>query len=150
MTSILVRLGDDGSYHEWHDNVLTSQTISTYTAVYADGRSVEVPCDPYPVPVQIVGDNIRGFYDQGIWTLEEIEAFGGKIAVPFAAPDGFRSTGSPFYTVDAETGVVSQQYAIEEIPPPPEPPTAEQKVADMLGGYGISLEELKAVLGLSA
>lgn len=113
-------------------------------------RSVEMPCDPYPVPVQIVGDNIRGFYDQDIWTLEEIEAFGGKIAVPFAAPDGFRATGAPLYTVDEGTGIVSQQYAIEEIPPPPPAPTPAEKVANMLGDYGISLEELKVALELGS
>lgn len=93
------------------------------------------------------GDNLRGFYDQGMWTLEEVQAVGGRIAVPFEIPEGKRAIGSPSY-VETD-GVVRQVYQVEDIPPPPEPPTAEEKVGAMLAGYDLSVRDLKSVLGLS-
>lgn len=143
--SILVRKIDD-VWQEWHGSSIVTQMVGTYTAVYGDGRQVETPCDPYPVEIQMNGDSLRGFYDQGIWTLEEVEAVGGKIAVPFEVPDGKQTVGAPSY-VETD-GAIQQVYEVEDIPAPPEPPTAEEKVAAMLGGYDISISELKSVLGL--
>ncbi|OBQ82435.1 MULTISPECIES: hypothetical protein [unclassified Mesorhizobium] len=143
--SILVRKIDD-VWQEWHGSSIVIQMIGTYTAVYGDGRQVETPCDPYPIEIQMNGDSLRGFYDQGIWALEEVEAVGGKIAVPFNAPDGKQTVGSPSYV---ETGAVIQQvYEVEDIPRPPAPPTAKDRVTAMLATYQISVSELKIVLEL--
>jgi hypothetical protein len=143
--SILVRKIND-VWQEWQGSSIVTQMVGTYTAVYGDGRQVETPCDPYPVEIQMNGDSLRGFYDQGIWTLEEVEAVGGRIAVPFEVPEGKQAVGSPSY-VETE-GVVRQVYQVEDIPPPPELPTAEDRVGAMLAGYDISLSELRSVLGL--
>jgi len=143
--SILVRKIDD-VWQEWHGSSIVTQMVSTYTAVYGDGRQVETPCDPYPVDVQTNGDNLRGFYDQGLWTIEEVEAVGGRIAVPFEVPEGRQVVGAPSY-VETD-GVVQQLYEVEDIQPPAEPPAAEEKVSAMLGGYDISINELKSVLGV--
>lgn len=143
--SILVRKIDD-VWQEWHGSSIVIQMVGTYTAVYGDGRQVETPCDPYPIEIQMNGDSLRGFYDQGIWALEEVEAVGGKIAVPFNAPDGKQTVGSPSYV---ETGAVIQQvYEVEDTPRPPAPPTAKERVTAMLATYQISVSELKTVLEL--
>ena len=143
--SILVR-NVDGVWQEWHGSSTVVQMVSVYTAVYGDGRQVETPCDPYPVEIQMNGDSLVGFHDQGIWSLEEVEAVGGKIAVPFKLPEGKLTVGPPSY-VETD-GVVQQSYDVEDIPPPPAPPTAEEKVNSMLAGFDISPSDLKTVLGL--
>ncbi|CDX39904.1 hypothetical protein MPLSOD_40242 [Mesorhizobium sp. SOD10] len=145
MTSILVRK-TDGIWGEWHGSLVVQQVVGSYTAVYGDGRQIETPCDPYPIDVQMNGDNIRGLYDSGIWSVAEIEAVGGRIALPFEVPEGKQAVGSPTY-VEID-GVVQQVYDIEDIPPPPEPPRAEEKAGAMLANFDISISELKSALGL--
>jgi len=143
--SIIVCKIDD-VWQEWHGYRTVQKMVSTYNAVYGDGRQVEMPCDPYPVEVQIDGDRLQQIYDQGIWSLEEVEAVGAKVAVPFTVPEGKQTVGPPSY--EEAAGVVSQVYQVEDIPPPPEPPTADQKVDAMLSSYDLSVSELKSVLGL--
>jgi hypothetical protein len=145
MTSILVRK-TDGIWGEWHGSLVVQQVVGSYTAIYGDGRQIETPCDPYPIDVQMNGDNIRGLYDQGIWSVAEIEAVGGRIALPFEVPEGKQAVGAPSY-VEAD-GLIQQVFEVEDIPPAPEPPTADEKVGAMLAGYGVSIGELKSVLGL--
>ncbi|MBZ9736110.1 hypothetical protein LB534_21530 [Mesorhizobium sp. CA18] len=143
--SLLVRKIND-VWQEWHASSIVTQMVGTYTAIYGDGRQVETPCDPYPVEIQMNGDSLRGFYDQGLWTIDEVEAVGGRIAVPFVVPEGKQVVGAPSYV---ETGEVIQQvYQVEDTPPPPEPPTAEEKVGTMLANFDVSISELKSVLGL--
>ncbi|TGP49716.1 hypothetical protein EN873_27630 [bacterium M00.F.Ca.ET.230.01.1.1] len=136
----------DGVWQEWHGYRTVQKMVSTYTAVYGDGRQVETACDPYPVEVQIDGDRLQQIYDQGTWSLEEVEAVGAKVALPFAAPEGKQTFGSPSYVEADET--VQQVYQVEDIPPPPVPPTAEEKVSAMLANFDISIRDLKSVLGL--
>lgn len=143
--TILV-LKTDNVWHEWHDTRTVTQTANVYTALYADGRSVDMPCDPYPVTVSRNGDQVRSFYDQGIWALTEIEALGAKIAVPFVVPEGKQIVGEPTY--EEANGVVSQIYQVEDIPPPPTPPTAREKIEAMLSDYNLTFAELKEELGL--
>jgi len=145
MTSILVRK-TDGIWDEWHGSLVVQQMVNSYTAVYGDGRQIETMCDPYPIDVQMNGHNIRGLYDQGIWSLTEVEAVGGKIAKPFDVPAAKQTVGSPTY-VEID-GVVQQAYEIEDIPPSPEPPTAEEKVSAMLANFDVSISDLKSALGL--
>lgn len=145
MPSILVRK-TDGIWGEWHGSLVVQQMVNSYTAVYGDGRQIETMCDPYPIDVQMNGDNIRGLYDQGIWSLMEVEAVGGKIAEPFDVPNGKQTVGSPSYV--EKDRVVLQVYKIEDIPPPPEPPMPEDKVGAMLATFDLSISDLKSVLGL--
>lgn len=143
--SIIVCKIDD-AWQEWHGHRTVPKMVAVYTAVYSDGRKVETPCEPYPVEVQIDGDRLRQLYDQGIWSLEEVEAVGAKVAVPFSVSEGRQAVGKPSY-VETE-GFIQRVYDVQDIPPPPEPPAAEQKIAAMLTSYDLSLSELKAVLGL--
>lgn len=143
--SILVRKVD-GAWQEWHGSSIVTQMVSTYTGVYGDGRQVEIPCDPYPVEIQMNGESLRGFYDQGIWTIEEVEAVGAKIAVPFQVPEGKQVVGPPEY-VETD-GVVQQVYEVEDVPPPQALPSIEDRVGSMLAGYDLSISDLKSVLGL--
>lgn len=143
--SIIVCKIDD-VWQEWHGYRTAQKIVSTYSAVYGDGRQVETPCDPYPVEVQIDGDRLQQIYDQGIWSLEEVEAVGAKVAVLFEVPEGKQTVGAPSYV---ETGgAVRQLYQVEDIPTPPEPPTAEEKVGAMLANFDVSTSDLKSVLGL--
>jgi hypothetical protein len=143
--SIIVRKIDD-VWQEWHGDATIQQMVSTYNAVYDDGRTVETPCDPYPVNRNLNGDRVRELYDAGIWSLGEVIALGAKVAVPFVVPAGKQTVGAPSY-VEAD-GVVQQNYDVEDIPPPPDPLTPEQKIEAMLGSYDLSVSELKRVLGL--
>lgn len=144
MSILVLKIGD--VWQQWHGDQAVQQMLSSYTAVYGDGRQVDTPCDPYLVEKHLDGDRVLSFYEEGIWSLEEVEALGAKIAVPFELPEGKQAVGAPTY--EEAGGVVSQVYQVEDIPPRPEPPTAEEKVYAMLSGYDLSLGELKSVLGL--
>jgi hypothetical protein len=144
--SILVRKIDD-VWQEWHGSSIVTQIISTYTAVYADGRQIDTPCDPYPIEIQMNGDSLLNFYDQGIWTRDEVVAVGGRIATPFAVPEGKQALGAPQYE-EGQNGEIRQTYQVEDIPEPPPPPSADEKVSRLLAGYDLSVSDLKSVLGL--
>lgn len=144
MSILVLKVGD--AWQEWHGDHAVQQMLSSFTAVYGDGRQVDTPCDPYPVEKHLDGDRVVSLYDQGIWSLEEIEALGAKIAVPFELPEGKQIAGAPSY--EESNGVVQQVFQVEDIPPAPVPPTAEEKVNSMLSGYDLSVSELKSVLGL--
>lgn len=149
MTSILVRKDPEALvWTEWTGTATVQNIVSTYNANYADGRIVEMPCDPYPVATTLDGTQVRSLYDTGIWSLGEVTNAGGKIAVPFTVPEGKRTVGSPTYTED-EDGLVQQQYAVEDIPPPPPQPTAEEKAAAMLGAFGLTIGEFHDVLDIA-
>ncbi|RAZ75848.1 hypothetical protein [Mesorhizobium atlanticum] len=141
--SIIVCKIDD-VWQEWHGYRTVQKMVSTYTAVYGDGRQVETQCDPYPIEVQIDGDRLQEIYDQGIWSLEEVEAVGAKIALPFEVPEGMQIVGDPTYA-DVD-GIVRQMFAIEAVPPAPPEPSPEQKLDRLLGEYGLTKEDLRGLL----
>lgn len=134
----------DGAWREWRGDAEIQQMVSTFVAQYADGRSTETPCDPYPISVRLNGDNVVRFYDQGIWSLEEVQAVGGALAEPFQVPEGKQTVGAPTYVV--ADGTVKQVYEIEDIPPPPLPLTVEEKFARLLNDYGLTKAELQEML----
>jgi hypothetical protein len=144
--SIIVLTIDD-VWQEWHGDQAVRQMLSNYTAVYGDGRQVDTPCDPYPVEKHLDGGRVLSFYDHGIWSIEEIEALGAKIAVPFEVPEGKQIVGPPEY-VEQPDGSVAQVYQVEDIPPPPAPPTQEEKVTAMVSNSDLTIAELKSVLGI--
>jgi hypothetical protein len=141
--SIIVRRVS-GQWVEWNGPALVQQLVNTRTIVYQDGRRVDEECEPYPVEVQQNGNSIRNFYDQGIWSLAEVEAVGGKVAVPFPVPEGMQTVGSALYLEEA--GEVYQFYNVEDIPLPPPDPTPEEKATNMLSNWGLTLAEFKAVM----
>lgn len=142
--TILVRKDSD-TWVRWLGIATVGVTYTTYNASYADGRVVEVTCDPYVAERPVNGPVILGFYDQGIWSLEEIEAVGGKLAIPFEVPEGKQIVGEASYTEDG-LGTVTETFAVEDIPPPPPEPTVEEKVAAMMNAYGLTLAEFRDVL----
>jgi hypothetical protein len=62
----------------------------------------------------------------------------------FAVPEGKRTVGATIFTLDAKTGKVVESAAVEDAIE--EKLTADRKVAAMLTGYDLTLDELKAVL----
>lgn len=139
--SILVRRNDDDTaWVRWNFSASVEKTWTLATLNYADGRSEDVPVEPYTTMQSLDGNQLKNFFDQGIWTLEEIEAVGGRIANDFVVPEGKQLTGDETFVEDG--GEINQHYEVEDIPPPPEPPTTEEKLAAL----GFTIAELRAAL----
>ena len=140
---ILVRKVD-GVWQSWNGvNEKMPRTFTTYNAVYADGRQVEVACDPYQADVVMSASAVSALLSAGTWTQNDLDPFGLKVAVPFVVPDGKQISGS-LVIVDVD-GVPHEDYPVEDIPPPPPPPTAAEK----LEAAGLTVDELKQLLGIS-
>jgi hypothetical protein len=126
-------------------SMMLRRAVATCVVSYADGRvEHEVPCEPYPVEETIDPSKIRRLIEDGVWGETELQAYGLKVAVPFDPPAGKIATGTARFVEDGDA--VLEQYELADEPPPEPPPTAEQKVDRMLADYGLSREELLAVL----
>lgn len=141
---ILVR-NESGVWQRWLYNATVQRTWTTANCAYADGRTEEIEVPPYTAPQVFNGSQLQSFYDNGSWTLGEIEAVGGKIAVPFGVPEGYQVTSGERFEED-ENGLVRQVFDVEEIPPPPEPPTADEKFDMFLAQIGMTKQEFMAQL----
>lgn len=130
----------DGVWLPVRGVVTLDRMVSTRIVNYADGRSEEEACAPYPVPFQLDMGKVERLVQEGVWTAEELAAYGLAQAAPFSIPEGKQRVGAPAY-IEAK-GVVSEVYEVEDIPPPPPPPTPTEKLASA----GLTVEELKALL----
>lgn len=127
----------DGVWLPVRGVVTLDRMVSTRIVNYADGRSEEEACEPYPVPFQLDVGKAERLVQQGTWSAEEIGAYGLLVAVPFSVPEGKQRVGHPSY-VEGQ-GVVSEVYEVEDLPPSPTP-------AEKLAAAGLTVEELKALL----
>lgn len=114
--------------------------ISTRTVIYADGRTEQEDCEPYPVPFTLDMAKVEQLAAEGAWDADALAAYGLALAVPFVAPEGTQTVGAASY-FEAD-GVVSEVYDVEDIPPPPPPLTAAEKLA----AAGLTVDELRALL----
>lgn len=65
---------------------------------------------------QLDADKVRNLIQTEIWTEGDYEAHGIKIAVPFVVPEGRRTVGAEIFI--ETSGIVSQSFLTEAIPPP--------------------------------
>lgn len=133
----------DGAWEAVRGTITLTRMASTRAVTYQDGRTEEEACEPYPVPVVLDLNRVRQFLADGTWTEADIAPFGLVEAEPFEVPEGKQAIGAPSY-VEAD-GVVCEVYELEDLPPPPAPPTAEERLA----AAGLTVDELRALLGLA-
>src|SRR5690606_31122962 len=68
----------DGVWQEWCGvNELLTKMVATRNVIYADGRTEEEACEPYPVEVYVSAANL------GPWSDAELAVFGLARPVPF-------------------------------------------------------------------
>lgn len=79
--------------------------------------------------------------DMGVWGLSDLAEVGLVVALPFEVPEGKMPVGDPRY-VQSKSGW-EQVYDVVDSPAPAEP-TRDEKIADMLSGYGLTPEEFLA------
>jgi hypothetical protein len=88
---------------------------------------------------------VEALVRDGVWGEADLLPYGLKVAEPFVPPEGKQIAGEASYVEDK--GVVSEVHEVEDIPPPPLPPTREEKVARLLADYGLTLDDLKSAAG---
>ena len=130
----------DGAWQAVYGVVTLERMVGTRTVHYEDGRSEQETCAPYPVPFQLDMSKVEQLARDGIWSAEELAAYGLAQVVPFSTPEGKQRIGAPSY-VEAKGGV-AEVFEVEDIPLPPPPPTPIEKLA----AAGLTVEELKALL----
>jgi hypothetical protein len=83
------------------------------------------------------------------WTDEDRAKFGVHLVEPATLPDGKRVVGAPTY--ERRGGVVVEVVTIEDIPAePPDTRTALEKAEAMSAQFGLTIDELRAVLAAGA
>ena len=110
----------DGAWQAVRGVVTLERMVSTRTVNYEDGRSEQEDCEPYPVSFQLDMGKVERLVRDGVWSADDLAAYGLAKVEPFAVPEGKQRIGEPSY-VEAD-GVVSEVYELEDLPPPPPPP----------------------------
>lgn len=117
-------------------NVPLTKMVQTATLQFADGRSVEIDTDPYPVEVLVSAAQA-----EALWNDETLIEHGLRRAVAMEIPEGKQAVARIGF-VERPNGSVEDRWSFEDIPPPPPPPTA----AERLAALGLSREDLIALL----
>lgn len=133
----------DGEWQPQSGVVTIEKMIDTRTIHYADGRTEEEQCEPYPVPFVLNMAKVEELLASEVWTDDDLAPYGLQVAVPFEVPEGKQVVGQASYVED--DGIVSEVFDVEDIPPPPPPPTAEERLA----AAGLTVEDLRALLAES-
>lgn len=137
---------EDNEWKEWSGYRNFIVQVGTFTATYHDGRQEELPCDPYPVEQAHHADRVKALLAEGIWTQDELDLIGVKVAQETDAPKGKRNgTLEGFHEVKT-TGVIKTVYTLEDVPESGAAPSTSEKVDALLTDYGLSRDELKALL----
>lgn len=142
--TVLVRKDENDVWVRWDGDVATQKINTKANVIYADGRQEEIDVPPYPTTVIVNGNSMKNFYDQGIWSLEEIEAVSGRLANDFVVPDGKQIVGQESFVEDGDE--INQVYEVEDIPEPPAPPTPTEKFDAWLASIGLTRNEFLAQL----
>lgn len=136
----------NGEWQPLAGTVTLTRMVSTFTAHYEDGRpDEELPCTPYPVDTAPMDTGkIEQLFAEGVWGDAEKALYGLVQAEPFAPPKGKQIAGAPRY-VGKKAGRVAEEYDVEDAPPPPAPPSAEEKLARA----GLTTDELDGLIAAS-
>lgn len=148
---MLARKNDQGEWVQWNGRneavPRVGEMHTTATVRFLDGRTVDIRAgepfvfDPYPI-----ADTLTAASIEPGWSDADLAVYGIARVVPFHIPDGQQVTGPGW--LEERKGRVFEMYPTEDIPPPPpvEEVTPEQKLERMAAAFGMSVDELDAVL----
>ncbi len=134
----------DGGWVPIHGVQILERMVATCTVTYHDGRQTEVACEPYPVAETLDLGKVEQLVADGRWGGAELEPYGLRIARAAEIPEDKQRVGEPRY-VELK-GEIVEEWALEDIPPPPAQPTPAEKLALV----GLSVSDLKVLLGAGA
>ncbi len=100
--------------------------------------------EPFKGDVNLDLLKVREAVSLGLWDEKELSDRGLVLCEPFAAPEGKVATGEPRY-IETKEGQWVEEYDVADAPPPPLPPTREEK---FFQSTGFTIEELKQLLGI--
>ncbi len=109
------------------------------TAVPA-GRRIEQR-DPKIGPVLRVDGAAAGWEDDA-YRIVAVE--------PLTVPAGKQVSGEKTLAYDPATDKAVESAPLEDVPPPPPEPTPAEKLAGLAADYGLTVDDLKAELGIAA
>lgn len=135
----------DGVWQALHGVQKLTATMAVKTQIdeYGDGRREvrEVECEPYEVERELDMGRIAVLVADGVWSEVDLAPLGLKVAAPFTPDPSKQRVGGARYV--ERDGEVVEEYDQEDIPPPPPEPTPAEKLASL----GLSVDDLKALLG---
>jgi len=134
----------DGAWTPIHGAQTRERMVATCTVTYHDGRQTEMACDPYPVAETLDLGKVEQLVAEGLWGADELQAYGLHIAGKQDVPAGKQRAGEPRYV--ERKGTIIEEWELEDIPPPPADPTPTEKLAAL----GLSVADLKHLLGAGA
>lgn len=123
--------------------------MSTKAVVHReDGSQTEIEVEEYPVKYWLDPMQVNHLVQQGTWTDEDLEPFGLVMSddMDIEPDEGKRFTSEITATYDPATKRVILNVKQEDIPPPPPEPTREEKLARLMGDYGLTTEDVKAMV----
>lgn len=118
-----------------------ARMVNTCVVTYHDGRTAELPCDPYPVEEVLDMGKVEQLVAEGLWDAAALEPYGLRVAGFQGVPAGKQRVGEPRYVEHGDE--VVEEWDLEDIPPPPPEPTPVEKLAAL----GLSIDDLRSLLG---
>lgn len=131
----------DGAWAPIHGVQTLTRMVATCTVTYHDGRRLEVACEPYPVAETLDIGKVEQLIAEGHWGDDDLAPYGLRTARAEEVPEGQQRVGSPSYV--ERDGEIFERWETEKIPSPQADPTA----AERLAALGLSVDDLKQLLG---
>lgn len=124
----------DGVWTRMTGDCDVARMVDERICLYHDGRRETEKCDPYPVADRLNMEKVDGAIRDGIWTDEDLGVYNLIYVEQPVAPEGQRFVeGAPMGFVEGKDGRVTVVIDVEDIPPPPAPPTLEEKLQVSFG-----------------
>ncbi|CAN7691062.1 hypothetical protein ASC89_27260 [Devosia sp. Root413D1] len=133
----------DGAWTPIHGVQTLERMVATCTVTYHDGRQAEMSCEPYPVAETLDLGKVEQLVAEGLWGVEELQAYGLRPAMAVDVPEGKQRVGEPRY-VERKNEVV-EEWTLEQIPAPAADPTPAEKLAAL----GLTVEDLRALFSVA-
>lgn len=131
----------DGEWRPLGGVQALTRMVDTCVVTYHDGRQQQLPCDPYPIEENVDLGKVEQLLADGVWGDVELQPYGLRLAGYQGLPQGKQRVGEPRYI--ERKGEIVEEWDLEDIPPPPPEPTPAEKLASL----GLSVDDLKALLG---